>query len=219
MRNKKTKKEQKMIQGPLLLSILVAIAGLYAYQYYWRPEINIKSINAQYARATKANNMRINFAFRFKNDGKSKTKNLKLFTAFPKWGFNGKSITVSPYDFVQNDLTDLLGGEETDYNTYKDINFDDFIQNHNMAQGIWLTLVLRWSSDNLVYFGRTFEKHILIFLTQGMKENKMIFMSQQVKERDFTHWFQKTEKKPNIFKVIEDLEASKLLYGDTSRFD
>lgn len=219
MKNKKIQKERRRVPVALFLSILVAIGSLYAYQYYWRPEINIKSVDAQYARATKANDMRINFSFKFQNNGKSKTKNLKLFTAFPKWGFNGKNITVSPYDFVQNDLTDLMGGEETNYETYKDINFDDFIQNHNMAQGVWLTLVLRWNSDNLVYFGRTFEKHILIFLTQGMKENKMIFISQQVKKRDFTHWFQKNERKPNIFKIIEDLEASRLLYGDTSRFD
>lgn len=219
MKNKKRQKGQKGILISLFLSILLAICGLYAYQYYWQPEINIKSIDAQYDRSTKANDMRINFTFEFKNEGKSKTKNLKLFTAFPKWGFNGENITASPYDFVQNDLTDLIGGGETNYNTYKDINFDDFIHNHNMSQGIWLTLVLRYNSDNLVYFGRTFEKHILIFLTHGMKENRMVFISQQVKERDFTHWFQKNEKKPNIFKIIEDLEASRLLYGDRSRFD
>ena len=88
-----------------------------------------------------------------------------------------------------------------------------------MAKGIWFNIVLRWQSDHWAYWGRTFEKHILIFLSLGMQENKMIFHAKQIKEKDFTFYCFKNDKRPNIFKTIEDIGASRLLYGETSRFD
>ncbi len=214
-----TKNSKRKFPLKAFFAILGILGSLYAYQYYWRPEINLKNIDAQYARETKTNDMRINFSFLLKNDGESKTKNLMLFSAFPKWGLQKTNITVAPYDFTQSDIQNLIRNEETTFATYKDINFDDFVQNHNMAEGIWLSIVLRWQSDNLVYIGRTFEKHILIFLRLGMDENKMIFQAQQIKEEDFTFWFLKNNTKPNIFKTIEDIGASRLLYGEISRFD
>ncbi len=202
-----------------IIALFTMCGGFYVYQYNTLPEINITNIEAQHVRDTKASNMRINFSFRIKNTGKSKTKKLTFFSAFPKWIVQKTGIKVAPYDFIESEVQNLGKNEETEFRIYKDINSEDFIQNHNMADGIWLNLVLRWDGDNLVYLGRTFEKHILVFLRQGIKENKIVFFAQQAKERDFTFWFLKDDERPNIFKTLEDLKASELLYGDTSRFD
>lgn len=203
----------------IILTLLGMCSGFYAYQYHYIPEINITNIEAQYVRETKTSDMRINFSFKIKNTGKSKTKRLTLFSVFPKWITQETSIMVIPYDFIESEVQNLAENEETTLLIYKDINLDDFIKNHNMADGIWLNLVLRWDGDNLAYFGRTFEKHILVFLKQGIKDNKMVFLAQQVEERDLSLWFLKKDKRPNIFKTLEDLKAANLLYGVTSRFD
>jgi len=215
----KNNQHQKKFSFSTILYIIGMIAGLYAYQYYMRPEINVPDIKAQYARSTREDNMRIEFSFQIKNNGKSRTKSLKLYSAFPKWAINQKGVTVAPHDFVYSDVADLLENQETNFSTYKDINPDDFIQYSNMAQGIYLVVVLRWQGDNLVFLGRTFENHKLFFLRPGMKDNKMVFQVQQIEQKNFTYWFMKDSDRPNIFKVVEGLGATKLLYGDISRFD
>ncbi len=218
-KNKNKKTEPKKFSLGTLFTLIWMFAGLYAYQYYMRPEIEVRGLEAQYTRSTREDNMRIEFSFKIKNAGESKTKNLKLYSVFPKWGINQQGVTVMPYDSVYSDVADLRGNEETSFVTYKDINKDDFIQYSNMAQGIYLVAVLRWQSDNLVYLGRTFENHILFFLRPGMKDNKMVFQAQQIEQKNFTRWFIKEVDKPDVFKVVEGLGAAKLLYGDLSRFD
>lgn len=221
MGKNKNKKQSvlKKFSFSTILYIIGMIAGLYAYQYYMRPEINVPDIKAQYARSTREDNMRIEFLFQIKNNGKSKTKNLKLYSVFPKWAINQKGVTVAPYDFVYSDVTDLLENQERNFTTYKDINPDDFVQYSNMAQGIYLAAVLRWQGDNLVFWGRTFENHILFFLRPGMKDNKMVFQVRQIEQKNFTRWFMKETDRPDILRVVEGLGATKLLYGDVSRFD
>jgi hypothetical protein len=217
-KNKKPTKQNPFSFGPILI-IIGMISGFYAYQYYMRPEINILNVDTQYIKETKEDDMRIRFSFKLKNDGKSKTKNSRLFSVFPKWGINGSGITVSPYDSVYSDIFDLIEDKETTFITYKDINFDDFIQYTNMAGGLYLVVILRWQSDNITFWGRTFENHMLFFLQSGMKDDKMVFQIQQVKQEYFTRWFTKETEEPDMFKTVKDLGATRFLYGDVSRFD
>jgi len=216
---KKSSKVKEFFKSTFFLTLIGMFAALYAYQYHMQPEINILGIEAQYARSTREDNMRIDFSFKIKNEGGSKTKNLTLYSVFPKWAINQQGITVKPYDFVYSDVTNLRENGEEPFEIYKDINTDDFIQSTNTAQGIYLVVVLRWQSDNYAHWGRTFENHMLLFLRPSMKDNKMVFQVQQMEQRNYTHWFIKAEDRPDVFKVVEGLGAAKLLYGDISRFD
>lgn len=217
-KDKKAKKLKKFSIG-FFITILGMFGGLYAYQYHMYPEIKIKDIEARYARAIKKDDMRIEFSFKIQNNGRSKTTHTKLFSAFPKWTIKQSGVFVTPDDFVYSDISDLAEGQETTFLTYKDVNTENFIQYTNMANGIYLIVVLRWQSDNLIFLGRTFENHILFFLMPGMKDNKMVFQCRQIEQRHFTHWFMKQSNRPDIFKTVVGLGATRLLYGDVSRFD
>ncbi len=222
--NKKQKstEKQKRFSIGIIISIIAVIGapcGFYAYQYGMRPEINIIDIEAQYTKTTQEDNMRIDLSFKIKNDGKSKTRNSRLFSAFPKWAINQLKVIVVPYDFTDTDIPDLVGGRDHNFTIYKDINADDFVQYNTMAKGFYLIAVLRWQSDNWAHFGQTFENHVLLFLEPRMQENKMLFQVKQIEQKYFIHWFMKQTDRPDIFRTVEGLGVSRLLYGDVSRFD
>lgn len=96
---------------------------------------------------------------------------------------------------------------------------DAFVDYVNIAEGLYLLVILRWQSDNFAFFGRTFENHTLLFLKPGMRDSKMIFDVRGVKQKYLTRWLLKKSDKPDIMQTVKDLGASRLLYGDISRFD
>jgi len=202
-----------------ILTIISMLGGVYAYQYFMKPIINMESVDAVYSRSTKKDDTRIDCSFIIENKGKSKTKGLKLFSAFLKWGLDKTNIVVSPYDFTVTDVANITGGDKINSNIYKDINTDTFVNYTNSAQGLYMVIVLRWQSDNFVFLGRTFESHVLLFFQSAMKDNKMVFQTRQIRQKNFTHWFMKDFKKPDIFQTIKELDAKRVVFGDVSRFD
>jgi len=210
--------KNRVLSG-IVLALLPMVCGFYAYQYFMRPEINIVKVDAEYSRETKDNNTRINLSFDIKNDGKSKTKELVIYSTFLNWTVDKSGVKVAPYDFTYTDVPDLIEGKENVFALYKDINSDVFVEYINMADGLYLLVILRWQSDNIAFLGRTFENHALLFLKPGMRDNKMIFDVRVVEQKYLTKWFLKKSDKPDVMQTIKDLSASRLLYGDTSRFD
>lgn len=228
MAKKKTPKKAKTennergknrVLSSIVLALLPMLCGFYAYQYYMRPEINIIKVDAEYSRETKDNNTRINLSFNIKNDGRSKTKELAIYSTFLNWTVDKSGVKVAPYDFTYTDVPDLIEGKENAFALYKDINSDIFVDYVNMADGLYLLIILRWQSDNFAFWGRTFESHVLLFLKPCMRDNKMIFDVRGVRQKYLTKWFLEKSDKPDVMQTIKDLGASRLLYGDTSRFD
>lgn len=85
--SKKTKTEHnKRNQNRLPINIILALfsmlCGFYAYQYFMQTEINIVKVDAKYSRETKDDKTRIDLLFNIKNEGRSKTKELAIYSAF-----------------------------------------------------------------------------------------------------------------------------------------
>lgn len=215
----KNERGKNRVLSGIVLALLPMLCGFYAYQYFMRAEINIIKVDAEYSRETKDNNTRINLSFNIKNDGKSKTKESAIYSAFLNWTVDKSGVKVAPYDFTYTDVPDLIEGKENAFALYKDINADIFVDYINMADGLYLLIILRWQSDNFAFWGRTFENHALLFLKPGIRDNKMIFDVRVVRQKYLTKWFLEKSVKPDVMQTIKDLSASRLLYGDTSRFD
>jgi hypothetical protein len=184
-----------------------------------KPAIDLEEVNASYSRTTKRDDMRINCSFMIENKGKSKTKNLKLYSCFLKWDIDKTNVTVSPYDFTYTDIADIVGGDLAESNIYKDIDEDTFINYTNLAQGLYMLVILRWQSDNICYLGRTFENYILLFFLPAIRDDKMVFQVREVEQKNITCWFVDDLTKPDISEITKELDAKRLIYGDVSRFD
>lgn len=198
-----------------MLALLVSLCSLYAYQYYMKPEISISSIEAECVEFAAADTLtRIHFSFGFKNVGKSKIVQPRLYTLFLNWGGGSSSLEGSFLDFTVSETFELAAGQPGDFEVDKVIPTDDFVRLVNAADGLWFVAVCECKSDNLVFWGRTFHNSELLFLKPGLAEGRMKFAIKLIKQRYSTDWFSKERPDPVIFELIAPLSVEELIFGD-----
>ena len=216
----KTKSISLLAMSLRLIPVLVILGGFYAYQYAMRPEIKFEDISAYVSEIDKNDMAHIHFNFKLKNDGKSKTKDSILYTAFIDWEGsikNGKpAIAVKPTDFTKTDMFALGGGNTDNFEMEKYVKDEFLVKFTNTAGGFYCVVVCQWGSDNLAHFGRTFSNNELLFMKPFIRDNKMAFVLRRLEQRYSTKWFLK-DKRPDIFELLKLLPLEEIVYGDTAR--
>lgn len=191
--NKRKAKEGRKacISVGALLTVVGMSAGFYAYQYLMKPEIVVSSVAASLSgHPTQDENLKVHFIFSFRNVGKSKTYNGRLYTAFVNWSGRRNAIVVSPDDFIESPLFDLTADQYAPFEVDKYIRAEELVKLVNAGGGIYYAVLCRWQGDNWVYCQRTFENNILLFMKPGMDNAKMKFNMQVVRQMYSTDWLQ-----------------------------
>ncbi|MCK5579670.1 MAG: hypothetical protein KAJ18_00190 [Candidatus Omnitrophica bacterium] len=199
-------------------AFILALCALYAYQYNIKPDVSITHIDAEMGKLSKKDEREVRFNFELVNDGKSKTINSKVYTTFIDWTVLNNSIFVRPLDLVETDTFELAISRKRSFVLSKYISEDRWIELSKLAGGFYCVVVYTWQGDNIVFRGRTFVNNKLLFLEPAMKNNKMIFNIKELDQQYLTKWFFNTPKEL-LFELVEKLPATRVVYGDISRWE
>jgi len=180
-----------------------------------KPEILISSSDATLlSHPTQDESLKVHFIFSLKNVGKSKTRRGMLYTAFVNWSGGNNAIVVSSQDFIESPLFDLTADEHATFEVDKYIRAEEFVKLVNASGGIYCAVLCRWQGDNLVYWQRTFENNVLLFMKPGMDNAKMKFNMQMVRQVYSTDWLQPERPQDRWAHLLKLLSVKEIIYGD-----
>lgn len=193
----------------VFFAIFGTFVGFYAYFYFFMvPEVNLTDIQVRYSQS-RDTDTKFNFLFKIKNTGNGKAIHNEFYSSFLNFRPN-TDITAFGHHFAP--LKDLVEEQKTALTWDKSMDYEEFIHRVDTVGGIFATIVLRWKSDNPVFWGRTFENGLLVFLRPSPGTGTLDV--EYIEQIHLTHWFDKNLSSPDMVNLIKKLDSIRLIYED-----